>query len=205
MKVPVSVYMEMTPNPSVMKFVANKYLITTDDQVEFSSAKDAMGFSDLAVSLFNFPFVKKVFIAGNFVSITKTDTIEWDLINMELREFLKEFIEDGNVAVIKIPQHDSSNKDFSKSELKKTSRNYTPSAYDDTIKSLLEEYVKPAVETDGGAIDFLAFEDGVVRVEMRGACAGCPSSTATLKNGIENLLKQHLPEVKEVIAENEIL
>ncbi len=205
MKVPVSVYMEMTPNPAVMKFVANKYMITSDDQVEFSSAKEAMGYSDLAVALFNFPFVKKVFIAGNFVSITKTDAMEWDLVNMELREFLKEFIEEGNVAVVKIPEK----KDLQTSESTEgkaiNKRDFKPSEYDETIKSLLEEYVKPAVETDGGAIDFLAFEDGVVTVELRGACAGCPSSTATLKNGIENLLKQHLPEVKEVVAENETL
>jgi Fe-S cluster biogenesis protein NfuA len=198
MNVPVTVYAEMTPNPSTMKFVANKYLLITGDSAEFSSRAEAKGFSPMAEELFNFPFVKNVFIAANFVTITKTDNVPWDFINMELREFVKNWIGEGKDVLIQMPlpkvneieNSDTPVLDFSESEL------------DDAIKSLLDQYVRPAVENDGGAIDFLGFSEGKVTVRMKGSCAGCPSSTATLKGGIENLLKQHLPEVTEVVAIN---
>jgi Fe-S cluster biogenesis protein NfuA len=198
MNVPVTVYAEMTPNPSTMKFVANKYLLITGDSAEFSSRAEAKGFSPMAEELFNFPFVKNVFIAANFVTITKTDNVPWDFINMELREFVKNWIGAGKDVLIQMPlpkvneieNSDAPILDFSESEL------------DDAIKSLLDQYVRPAVENDGGAIDFLGFNEGKVTVRMKGSCAGCPSSTATLKGGIENLLKQHLPEVTEVVAIN---
>jgi Fe-S cluster biogenesis protein NfuA len=198
MNVPVTVYAEMTPNPSTMKFVANKYLLITGDSVEFSSKAEAKGFSPLAEELLSFPFVKNVFIAANFVTITKTDNVPWDFINMEIREFIKGFIAEGKDVLIQMPAPKvvESSDDQPKKE-------YAVSEYDDAIRSLLDEYVRPAVENDGGAIDFCGFEDGKVTVVLRGSCAGCPSSTATLKGGIENLLKSHLPEVKEVVAENE--
>jgi Fe-S cluster biogenesis protein NfuA len=198
MNVPVTVYAEMTPNPSTMKFVANKYLLITGDSVEFSSKAEAKGFSPLAEELLSFPFVKNVFIAANFVTITKTDNVPWDFINMEIREFIKGFIAEGKDVLIQMPAPKAveSTDDQPKKE-------YAVSEYDDAIRSLLDEYVRPAVENDGGAIDFRGFEDGTVTVVLRGSCAGCPSSTATLKGGIENLLKSHLPEVKEVVAENE--
>ena len=198
MNVPVTVYAEMTPNPSTMKFVANKYLLITGDSVEFSSKAEAKGYSPLAEELLSFPFVKNVFIAANFVTITKTDNVPWDFINMEIREFIKGFIAEGKDVLIQMPAPKAveSTDDQPKKE-------YAVSEYDDAIRSLLDEYVRPAVENDGGAIDFRGFEDGTVTVVLRGSCAGCPSSTATLKGGIENLLKSHLPEVKEVVAENE--
>ncbi len=198
MNVPVTVYAEMTPNPSTMKFVANKYLLITGDSVEFSSKADAKGYSPLAEELLSFPFVKNVFIAANFVTITKTDNVPWDFINMEIREFIKGFIAEGKDVLIQMPAPKAveSSDDQPKKE-------YAVSEYDDAIRSLLDEYVRPAVENDGGAIDFRGFEDGTVTVVLKGSCAGCPSSTATLKGGIENLLKSHLPEVKEVVAENE--
>ena len=198
MNVPVTVYAEMTPNPSTMKFVANKYLLITGDSVEFSSMADAKGYSPLAEELLSFPFVKNVFIAANFVTITKTDNVPWDFINMEIREFIKDFIAAGKDVLIQMPAPKSveTTEDQPKKE-------YAVSEYDDAIRSLLDEYVRPAVENDGGAIDFRGFEDGTVTVVLKGSCAGCPSSTATLKGGIENLLKSHLPEVKEVVAENE--
>jgi Fe-S cluster biogenesis protein NfuA len=198
MNVPVTVYAEMTPNPSTMKFVANKYLLITGDSVEFSSKAEAKGFSPLAEELLSFPFVKNVFIAANFVTITKTDNVPWDFINMEIREFIKGFIGEGKDVLIQMPAPKAveSTDDQPKKE-------YAVSEYDDAIRSLLDEYVRPAVENDGGAIDFRGYSEGVVTVVMRGSCAGCPSSTATLKGGIENLLKSHLPEVKEVVAENE--
>ncbi|MFO0494376.1 MAG: NifU family protein [Flavobacteriia bacterium] len=195
MNVPVTVYAEMTPNPSTMKFVANKYLLISGDSVEFSSSADAKGYSPMAEQLLQFPFVKNVFIAANFVTITKTDNVPWDFITMELREFVKDWIADGKDVLIQMPAPKPV------IEVSGEMKEYAPSEYDDAIRGLLDEYVRPAVENDGGAIEFLGFNEGTVTVAMRGSCAGCPSSTATLKGGIENLLKSHLPEVKEVVAE----
>lgn len=197
--VPVTVYAEMTPNPTTMKYVANKYLLPTGDAVEFQSKAESKGFSPLAEALFDFPFVQKVFIAANFVTITKTDNVPWDFINMELREFVREWIFFGKEILIQMPQTTVRMDDDSSNT---RTKEFNPSDFDDPIKALLDEYVRPAVENDGGAIDFVGFEDGIVTVMLKGSCAGCPSSTATLKGGIENLLKQHLPEVKEVIAWN---
>lgn len=199
MNVPVTVYAEMTPNPSTMKFVANKYILITGDSAEFSSKAEAKGYSPMAEELFNFPFVKNVFIAANFVTITKTDNVPWDFINMELREFVKTWIAEGKDVLIQMPVPKAASTDSENQTIKE----YLPSEYDDAIRSLLDEYVRPAVENDGGAIEFRGFDNGKVTVVMRGSCAGCPSSTATLKGGIENLLKSHLPEVTEVVAENE--
>ncbi|MES2587585.1 MAG: NifU family protein [Bacteroidota bacterium] len=199
MQVPVTIYAEMTPNPSTMKFVANKYLLISGESVEFNSLAEAKGFSPLAEQLFQFPFVKGVFMASNFVTVTKTDSLGWDFITMELREFIKAWIADGKDVLIQMPAPKPVEVI---SENKEDQKVYEPSEYDEAIVSLLDEYVRPAVENDGGAIDFRSFKDGTVTVVLRGACSGCPSSTATLKGGIENLLKQHLPEVKEVIAEN---
>lgn len=199
MNVPVTVYTEMTPNPTTMKFVANKYLLATGDSVEFSNKNETKGFSPLADELFNFPFVKNVFIAANFITITKTDNVPWDFITMELREFIKGWITNGGEILIQMPTQKQ--QAVQKVEGKPL-KDFNPTEYDDPIRALLDEYVRPAVENDGGAIDFLGFEDGKVTVQLKGSCAGCPSSTATLKGGIENLLKQHLPEVQEVVAIN---
>ena len=196
MNVPVTVYAEMTPNPSTMKFVANKYLLITGDSAEFSSAADAKGYSPMAEELFHFPFVKNVFIAANFVTVTKTDNVPWDFITMELREFVKDWIAAGKDVLIQMPAPKPA------AEPSGEKKEYLPSELDDAIRNLLDEYVRPAVENDGGAIEFLGYDNGVVTVAMKGSCSGCPSSTATLKGGIENLLKSHLPEVKEVVAES---
>lgn len=198
MNVPVTVYAEMTPNPTTMKFVANKYLLITGDSVEFNTSSEAKGFSPLAEELLNFPFVKNVFIAANFVTVTKTDNVPWDFITMELREFIKGWIGEGKDVLIQMPAP----KAVVEATETTPRKEYLPSEYDDAIRALLDEYVRPAVENDGGAIEFRGYDEGTVTVVMRGSCAGCPSSTATLKGGIENLLKSHLPEVKEVIAEN---
>lgn len=200
MTVPVTVYSEMTPNPSTMKFVANKYLLGTGDSVEFHSMDEAKGYSPLAEELFRFPFVDGVFIASNFVTITKTDNLSWDFITMELREFVKNWIAEGKDVLIQMPSKITNQKENNSDKPQKV---YTPSEFDAAIQELLDEYVAPAVANDGGAIEFRGYENGTVTVLLRGSCSGCPSSTATLKGGIENLLKQHLPEVKEVVAENE--
>ncbi|UKN00611.1 NifU family protein [Paracrocinitomix mangrovi] len=194
-RVPVTMYAEMTPNPLTMKFVANKHLLMDDASVEFGSMQEAKGYSPLAEALFEFPFVDNVFIAGNFVTVTKTDNVDWDFIVMELREFIKEWIAQGKDILVMMPQGGGS-----KEEAVAVKKEFAPSEFDEVIIGLLNEYVKPAVENDGGAIDYVGFEDGVVTVEMKGSCSGCPSSTATLKGGIEQLLKSSIQEVKEVVA-----
>lgn len=201
MKVPVTVYAEMTPNPSTMKFVANKHLLSTGDSAEFQSMGSAKGYSPLAEELFQLPFVKAVFIASNFVTITKTDNLSWDFITMELREFIREWIFEGKEILVMMPPKVAAEVETEEGT-KAPSKVFAPSEYDDAISDLLDEYVRPAVANDGGAIDFRGFENGVVTVTLKGSCSGCPSSTATLKGGIEQLLMQHLPEVKEVVAEN---
>ena len=198
MKVPVTIYAELTPNPSTMKFVANKYLLPSGESANFNTKKDTIGFSPLAEELFNLPFVDGIFIASNFVTVTKTDNVSWDFITMQLREFIREWISEGKEILLKsqeneetsIPEVDISKLEFEESDL------------DHKIAALLDQYVRPAVANDGGAIDYLGYKDGKVTVLMKGSCSGCPSSTATLKGGIETLLKQHLPEVQEVIAIN---
>lgn len=206
--IPVTVYSEMTPNPSTMKFVANKYLLPTGASVEFENKAAAKGFSPLAEALFDFPFVSKVFIAVNFVTVAKTDNVPWDFITMELREFIREWISFGKEVLIAMPNQiqldatQNAANDAAANGSKVVATQFTASELDDAIIDLLDQYVRPAVANDGGAIDFLGFEEGKVTVMLKGSCAGCPSSTATLKGGIENLLKQHLPEVKEVVAFN---
>lgn len=200
MNIPITVYSEMTPNPSTMKFVVNKHLLGIGDSAEFTSMSDAKGYSPLAEELFHLPFVKGVFIASNFVTITKTDNLSWDFITMELREFIRNWMAEGKEVLIQMPPKNGVAKE---TQTQKEVKQFAPTEYDEAIIGLLDEYVRPAVENDGGAIDYRGFEDGKVTVILKGSCAGCPSSTATLKGGIENLLKQHLPEVKEVVAENE--
>ncbi|MCZ4407935.1 NifU family protein [Cryomorphaceae bacterium 1068] len=193
---PTSIYAELTPNPNTMKFVADRVIFNSKDAVEYKTAAEAKGSSELAGKLFDFPFVKSVFIASNFVTVTKTADLSWDLITFELREFVREFLLKHETAVEKIPEFEVV------AEEMKAQEPVEPSEYDDAIRHLLNEYVKPAVESDGGAIDFVSFKEGVVKVQLRGSCSGCPSSTMTLKDGIENLLKTELPEVKSVEAES---
>jgi len=198
MKVPVTIYAELTPNPSTMKFVANKYLLPSGESANFNTKKDTIGFSPLAEELFNLPFVDGIFIASNFVTVTKTDNVSWDFITMQLREFIREWISEGKEILLKSQEHEEP----SIPEVDMSKLEFEESDLDHKIAALLDQYVRPAVANDGGAIDYLGYKDGKVTVLMKGSCAGCPSSTATLKGGIETLLKQHLPEVQEVIAIN---
>jgi Fe-S cluster biogenesis protein NfuA len=207
-KVPVSVYAEMTPNPAVLKFVANKRLIE-QDHVEFKNIEEAQP-SPLATKLFHYPFVKEVFISGNYVAITKYDIVEWDEITLEMREIIRDFLTEGNEVI---------SSSFSTSTVSNETESVptagpspvhpeekAPQDYEEIEKkivSLLEEYVKPAVEQDGGNIKFLNYNEGVVKVLLQGACSGCPSSTMTLKQGIQNLLAQMLPgQIQNVEAVN---
>ncbi|MCG8576976.1 MAG: NifU family protein [Flavobacteriales bacterium] len=196
-KVPITLYAEMTPNPATMKFAANKMLLLDDDSVSFDSLQEAKGYSPIAEALFEFPFVTNVFITANFITITKTDNIDWDFIVMELREFIREWLVNGKEVLVRMPMPKGMGESEEQSPLLKK---FEPSEYDQQIAALLDEYVRPAVENDGGAIDYVGFENGVVTVEMKGSCAGCPSSTATLKGGIEHLLKSNIDAVTEVVA-----
>lgn len=197
-RIPTQVYSEMTPNPETMKFVADRPLIEGRHQVEFLNQSEAKNHSPLATELFNFPFVKSVFISSNAVTVTKDDTLGWDMIVMQLRDYLWDWLSENEVSVSSIPEKKEAKND-SKSEQKSTS--FIPTEFDEQIIQLLDEYVRPAVEKDGGAIDFKAFHEGIVYVELRGSCSGCPSSMMTLKGGIEGLLKSEMEVVKEVVAE----
>ena len=191
-KVPISIYAESTPNPSVMKFVANKRL--TDSNVEYKNIDQAKQAS-LALELFNFSYVKEIFVSENYISITKDDSKDWNNIVLELREFILRALEMNKV----LTNNFNSKKNISKK--KKTPR----SKIEKKIISILEEYVKPAVASDGGDIVFDSYQkvNKNVNVILQGACSGCPSSTITLKNGIENILKDMLPgEINSVNAIN---
>lgn len=200
MKIPVTLYSEITPNPSTMKFVANKYILPSGESANFTSQAQTKGYSPLAEELFKFPFVDGVFLAANFVTVTKTDNVSWDFITMQLRDFIREWIANCKEILLKsqdpIIEDDQSSIEVPKLE---------ESQYDEKITALLDQYVRPAVENDGGAIDYVGYDQGKVIVKMKGSCAGCPSSTATLKGGIETLLKQHLPNVQEVVALNQAM
>lgn len=198
---PHSIYAESTPNPATMKFVSNRYLVIDGQVYEYALEDDASN-SPLAERLLNFPFISKVFIASNFVALTKTDIIEWEDVIHQLRDFLADYLNKDGV-VVKVSaldlEEDNSNQNSSIQSPKRDSL----TGIDAKIADILEEYVKPAVESDGGAIHFHSYNEGKVSVLLKGACSGCPSSTMTLKSGIENMLKEMLPgEVKEVEAIN---
>ncbi len=200
-KIATTIYAESTPNPKVMKFVANRAVIL-GDSVEFMNIDEAKN-SPLAVKLFHFPFVKEVFIARNFVSLTKYDAMEWDDVVMEVREFIREYIAEGGVVVHeteKIQEHENPK---APTETAEPINQQELGEVETRIVDILDEFVKPAVESDGGNIRFMSYEEGTVSVLLQGACSGCPSSTVTLKQGIESLLKKMLPTlVKEVVAIN---
>jgi Fe-S cluster biogenesis protein NfuA len=197
--IPTYVYTEMTPNPNSMKFVADRMLIGDNQVAEFVEASQAKGASPLAQNLFNFPFVKGVFVMGNFVTVNKDDSIEWDLMKNEVREFIQRYLMENNLAVAEDFKGSALDKEDVPSS-KGAASHSVNTELEQKIADLLDEYVRPAVERDGGAIQLDSFSNGTVRVVLRGACSGCPSSTVTLKDGIENLLTSMLPEVHEVIA-----
>lgn len=196
-KIPSTVYAEMTPNPKTMKFVANRLMVKGGGTVEFFSKSEARGHSALADDMFNFPFIESLFFTKNFVTVTQNGLVDWDMINMQLREFVRDYLEENEFAVTSIPEV----KEAAEGSESRNQSAVEPSELDEPIKKLLDEFVRPAVEGDGGAIDFKSYKDGVVTVILKGACSGCPSSTATLKGGIEQLLKSKLPSVTEVVAE----
>ena len=196
-KTPIEIYAEGTPNPSVLKFVSNKKLVEND--YEFKKVEDT-NYSLLAKELFNFPFVKEVFFSENYVSITKSENPEWSEITNDIRSFIKEFLASGKNIVeanaISTQVASTVNTQTSSEDLDDVSKQ---------IISILDEYIRPAVAADGGNIMFDSYDQDskTVNVILQGACSGCPSSTVTLKNGIENMLKQLIPgQIEEVVAVN---
>jgi Fe-S cluster biogenesis protein NfuA len=178
----INVYTESTPNPATMKFIVNKLLI--NGSVDYPT-KESAETSPFAKELYKFSFVNGVFFASNFVTVTKTEGTDWEDIEAILKEFVKGAVE-SELKVQEVADEEVSF-EGTDAEVK--------------IQQILHDYVRPAVEQDGGAISYKSFNEGVVTVELRGSCSGCPSSTITLKAGIENLLKRMVPEVSEVVSE----
>lgn len=189
-KLPITVYGESTPNPSALKFVVSRML--TKNAIEFKNI-DQTGPSPLAKELFRFPYVKEIFIDENYISVTKYEVNNWEEITLELRSFIKQYIENGGTvldeSLIQTVEKDEKTKDANFDSLDETSQK---------IINILEEYVKPAVAADGGNIAFDSYDENskTVKVVLQGACSGCPSSTFTLKSGIENMLKSMLNDEK---------
>jgi Fe-S cluster biogenesis protein NfuA len=196
-----SIYAEMTPNPMAMKFVADRMLLPEGAQLEFLKKEDAAS-SPVALKLFDLPFVKGVYITTNFITVLKNDKAKWDDVVFDVRDYIKEFMQNGGKVWIK-PAVDAS--------LPKGTPAPTPVAVvshaepandvENKIIEVLDQYVKPAVENDGGMILFQSFKDGIVTLQLKGSCSGCPSSSLTLKSAVEQMLKRMVPEVKEVQQE----
>ncbi|GHE56338.1 NifU family protein [Roseivirga thermotolerans] len=186
---PVNIYMEANPNPNSMKFVVNFMLLQDGVSFDYPNAEAAQQ-SPLAQELFQLPYVDRVFYMSNFITVTKKEEVDWLEIQDEIKSVIKPYLENEKPLLLEELDKDPLFDENDSEVVKK-------------IKGILDEYIRPAVEQDGGAIGFSSFQDGVVKVKLQGSCSGCPASTVTLKNGIENLLKQMLPnDVKEVIAED---
>jgi Fe-S cluster biogenesis protein NfuA len=196
-KSPVMLYTEQTPNPESLKFVTNRMLYK--GTADFREEELAKEWSPIATALFELPFVKGVYVCNNFVTVTKEFNYAWEDIMLKLKEFIKKYIEDGGEiirdgfadAMAKVEEERGAGYQYSEDEAEIVQK----------IKELIDTYVKPAVEMDGGNIEFKAWNEGTVVVVLQGSCSGCPSSTVTLKSGIEGMLKRMVPEVKEVVAE----
>lgn len=189
-------YTEQTPNPESLKFVTNRMLYR--GTADFREAGLAKEWSPLATSLFELPYVKGVYICNNFVTISKEFNYAWEDIMLKTKEFIKQYVE-NNGEIVK----EGFAETMEKIEAEAEAMQYTGADGElvERIKSLIDTYVKPAVEFDGGNIEFKSFDNGIVTVILQGSCSGCPSSTVTLKSGIEGMLKRMVPEVTEVVSE----
>lgn len=195
---PYMIYAEVTPNPATMKFVANHLLTQNGAIYEFNQESETK-LAPFAQRLFSFPFIKKVFITQNFITLTKIDGLEWDEVMLELREYISNYLNAGQPLFDE--NIESNNNNISTEEQGITDHAKADTPLEERIVEILDEYIRPAVEGDGGAIHFKSFEDGKLNVVLKGACSGCPSSSITLKAGIKALFERMLPEVKEVVAE----
>lgn len=189
---PVSIYTESNPNPNSLKFVANYMLMPEGTSQDFRT-KDTTEHAPLAAKLFEFPYVRGVFYMSNFITVTKDEETDWYEVKGEIQNFIKSYLESGDPLLTKVPE--------APAEKPAMPPIGGEEDLETKIINILDEYIKPAVEMDGGAISFHSFNEGKVKVQLQGSCSGCPSSTVTLKAGIENLLKRMVPEVQEVEAE----
>lgn len=194
-KSPVMLYTEQTPNPESLKFVTNRMLYR--GTADFREEELAREWSAIATALFELPYVKGVYVCNNFVTVTKEMNYEWEDIMLKLKEFIKNYVQEGGEIV-----KEGFEEVMSKIEAERIENAYSGDEKEivQKIKELIETYVKPAVEMDGGNIEFESYDQGIVSVVLQGSCSGCPSSTVTLKSGIEGMLKRMVPEVKEVVA-----
>ena len=196
-KSPVMLYTEQTPNPESLKFVTNRMLFR--GTADFREEELAREWSPLGSALFDLPYVKGVYVSNNFVTVTKEFNYAWEDIMLKLKEFIKEYVTEGKAiidegfeeAMAKVEAERGASYEYSEDEAEIVNK----------IKDLIETYVKPAVEMDGGNIEFKSFQQGIVTVILQGSCSGCPSATVTLKAGFEGMLKRMIPEVKEVVSE----
>lgn len=175
----VHIYLESNPNPNSLKFVVNEMLIPDGMSFDFPDAESAEN-APLAKELFTYPFVDRVFYMSNFITVTKTNDVEWLEIQQVLKQHIKTFLESGKF-IIEVSEPEQVSSEADSDTVKK-------------IKTILEEYIRPAVEQDGGAITYHSFKDGIVKVRLQGSCSGCPSSMVTLKAGIENLFQRMMPD-----------
>ncbi|HXP52924.1 MAG TPA: NifU family protein [Bacteroidia bacterium] len=195
-----SIYAEMTPNPMAMKFVADRMLLPEGAQLEFLKKEDAVS-SPVAMKLFDLPFVKGVYITTNFITVLKNEKAMWDDVVFDVRDYIKEFMQNGGKVWVK-PVVDAANPKVNVAPPAAVVNHTEPTTdIEQKIIEMLDQYVKPAVENDGGMILFQSFKDGVVTLQLKGACSGCPSSSLTLKSAVEQMLKRMVPEVKEVQQE----
>jgi Fe-S cluster biogenesis protein NfuA len=195
-KSPVLLYTEETPNPESLKFVTNRMLFR--GTADFREVEAAEEWSPLAKALFSQPYVKGVYVNNNFVTVTKQLNYNWEDIKLLLKDYIKNYVEDGG-EIIKEGYTEA----MAAIEAEHREATYTGDEAElvQKIKDLIDTYVKPAVEMDGGNIEFKHYENGKVFVVMQGSCSGCPSSTVTLKAGIEGMMQRMIPEVKEVVQE----
>ncbi|MBE50662.1 MAG: hypothetical protein CMP51_03110 [Flavobacteriales bacterium] len=192
-----TIYAESTPNPSVMKFVSNKIL--THSSIEINSSENTNNFP-IADAIFQMPFVKSIFINSNYIAITKTENVQWEEIAINVRNFISEYLNKNPIQTEDIPQKEPVS-NMPQDEFLDPSTKISYTDEEIAISDILEEYIRPAVESDGGEITLHSFKNGIVTVNLSGACSGCPSSTITLKQGIESLLKQKIGDsIKEVVA-----
>lgn len=195
---PVLLYTERTPNPEALKFVTNTMLYR--GTADFQDEELAKKYSPIATALFEFPYVKGVYISNNFVTINKELNYGWEDIMLQIKSYIKEYVESGKTIIDESFDAFLAEQEVLKREKEGTVYTGDEGEIVEKIKDLIETYVKPAVASDGGNIEFESFDDGVVSVLLQGACSGCPSSLITLKAGIESMLKRMIPEVKSVEA-----
>ena len=199
MKVPVTIYAEMTPNPKAMKFVANIAIVSNGQAYEFLSGEESSQ-SPLAKVLFTFPFVKMVLLSQNFITLTIIDNLEWSDVMLEVRDYLTNYLQAGQPIIDESVKVENAIPSTEEKEFTPLPKPGEIRDIDKKIQHILKEYVSPAIENDGGAISFESFQEGELKVKLSGACNGCPSSTQTLQYGIKNIFEKLLPQVTKVTS-----